>query len=446
MAQDSIDDLVSILEAIAEDDYSRVPQGHDRASAAIRKIIARRQNEMVHRLDEVVENTIGINEMAGACASMFVAGELISKSADSVAVTSEQLSASVNSINDSIGASRELTGEMRKKAAGSQAEMDTARGITQRTADSMRSAVERAASLVQASEEISQIVGTIDSIAMQTNLLALNASVEAARAGAAGRGFSVVAQEVRGLSEQTAKATANIHGMVRNLREEVTTITKAISGAEEAAIAEKQHLDSLGEVITALVESVNGLDDRLTDIAQAVTEQTGAASELAGAASEASRHSSDNNEAVKRVNKSLEALVSGAGRRLAEAARIDVPGKIARLAKADHVIWKKRLSDMFAGQLALNEAELSDHRRCRLGTWYYGPDAERFRHLASFQMLEKPHAMVHEAGIQAVRAFNAGRREEALKHYRTVETASVEVLRLLDQLVREDESLLARAS
>lgn len=438
MAEETEDDLVAILEAIAQDRTSTIPQGKDRLSTAIRILALKRRAEAVARLDKVVHNTMGVNELAAACAAIQVSSENMHGAAESVASTSEQLSASVRSIEEQVSESRTLTTGVHTAASESHSLLQTAVAGTQRTTEEMRAAAHKTKALALASRKIATMVGTIDSIAMQTNLLALNASVEAARAGKVGRGFSVVAQEVRALSEQTSKATSDIRDLVRTLESEVSAIAGVVSGAEAAAVDGRAQLETLASTMTTLIDSAGLVDDRMTTASRAVSEQAAATVALADIASRSNDLAQENLTRVDRAEESLADLISLAGTELSEVARIEAPNKIARLAKADHVIWKKRLADMFTGRLSLKPDELADHHRCRLGQWYYGPDAADFRTLLAFRALEAPHAQVHSAGIRAVTAFNAGDRQEALKHLDDVEQASKEVLRLLDLLIAED--------
>lgn len=440
------EDMLLLLEAVARGDASKLPSGSDRISAALRKVIELRRAEALGRIDRVVEYNIYANQLAAAFGSVSQSSDMIEQSARNVARTSEALSDSVKAIDSSVQTSRRFAHEMRAAASGSRTEMQTALDTTRRTEETMRSAADRASSLEHASEKISDIVRTIDAIAMQTNLLALNASVEAARAGEAGRGFAVVAQEVRGLSEQTAKATADIRSMVKELQTAVSVISKAISGAQKAAVDGRENLESLGAQIARLLDGTTGVDDQLQSIADAITRQAGSSSELAAAASEASRLTDANRNRVEGADRALADLVSLSGRELGDVAQIDVPGKVARLAMADHVIWKKRLADMFTGQLSLKPEELSDHTCCRLGKWYYGPEAADLRGSPAFEALEAPHARVHAAGIRAVTAFNAGRVEEALDTMHDVEEASEEVQRLLRILVQETDRAARRSA
>ncbi|MBV5336518.1 MAG: methyl-accepting chemotaxis protein, partial [Deltaproteobacteria bacterium] len=98
----------------------------------------------------------------------------------------------------------------------------------QRIAERVREAATNAEELGSKSNQIGTIVGTIQDIADQTNLLALNAAIEAARAGEQGRGFAVVADEVRALSERTTKATKEIADMIRMVQQETGGAVKAI--------------------------------------------------------------------------------------------------------------------------------------------------------------------------------------------------------------------------
>jgi methyl-accepting chemotaxis protein len=98
------------------------------------------------------------------------------------------------------------------------------------------------------------------------------------------------------------------------------------------------------------------------------------------------------------------------------------------------VIWKKRLVDMAVGRIQLKAEELSDHHSCRLGKWYYGDGSAPMRDRAAFRQLEDPHRRVHEHGKRAAQLFQAGKLDDALREIAEVETASADVVRLLDEL------------
>ncbi|WP_372832807.1 CZB domain-containing protein, partial [Pontibacterium sp.] len=113
-------------------------------------------------------------------------------------------------------------------------------------------------------------------------------------------------------------------------------------------------------------------------------------------------------------------------------------GKVVKLAKSDHVIWKRRLTNMVAGREGLNAAELSSHHTCRLGRWYTSVNASVYQSHPSFVKLAIPHKQVHEGGIQAVELYNRGRVKEAMQRIERVEAASGEVLELLTDLEEVD--------
>ena len=98
------------------------------------------------------------------------------------------------------------------------------------------------------------------------------------------------------------------------------------------------------------------------------------------------------------------------------------------------MVWKKRLVDMSVGHLTLRADELSDHKTCRLGKWYYSEGTANFSGNPAFRHLEQPHAAVHQHGKEAARLFGMGKLPEALAEIAKVETASVEVLAVLDKL------------
>ena len=113
--------------------------------------------------------------------------------------------------------------------------------------------------MAQAADKIGEVVGLINSIAQRTNLLALNATIEAARAGEAGKGFSVVANEVKELSQQTSKATADIEAQIASIQDGTAGASRSI--------------DDIGEIISRINEISTG-------IAAAVEQQSAVANEI----------------------------------------------------------------------------------------------------------------------------------------------------------------------
>lgn len=164
-------------------------------------------------------------------------------------------------------------------AQGGQLVNDTIQGM-QRIADTVRGSAESITKLAGSVDEIGEIIGVIDDIADQTNLLALNAAIEAARAGEQGRGFAVVADEVRKLAERTGKATREITGMIKGIQGQTEDAVNSMEAGIQEVDKGRELADKAGNSLHEIVTMSQSVMDMVQQIATASEEQSSAAEEI----------------------------------------------------------------------------------------------------------------------------------------------------------------------
>ncbi|MDM7858640.1 methyl-accepting chemotaxis protein [Thiopseudomonas acetoxidans] len=251
----------------------------------------------------------------------------------------------------------------------------------QSTFERMREASEKVSTLSRRAEEIGGIVQLIEEVADQTNLLALNAAIEAARAGEAGRGFAVVADEVRNLAQRTSQATDDISTLVKNIQEE-------------------------------------------TRDAHSVIE--------AGAA-DAEEHAVQSQQAVVNMNDLLQL-----SQRMEQAINSSAILANVELANIDELELKLEVYKVFFGISDATPADFPDEKHCRLGQWYYSGDGRAlFQQMSDYTALEVPHKAVHDHAIKAIDLHIKGRLEDALQELNAMELANLTVMEGLVRLLNK---------
>lgn len=234
--------------------------------------------------------------------------------------------------------------------------------------------------LSEMASNINTFVSTITQISDQTNLLALNAAIEAARAGDAGRGFSVVADEVRTLATSTNSSASEVADLVNKIISTTSEAVNSVSVIKDNNSKLSSGVQKLNSDYSSIIHFCNSMKDTIKNASSKTFIQT---------------------------------------------------------VKLDHIVWKSDVYAVAFGSSFKSIDDFADHSNCRLGQWYQGEGRNLYGNLPAFSALDNPHKEVHKNGIEALRFIKDGEKNKAVQHLNKMESASEKVMSVLDELAQK---------
>ena len=306
-------DVLAVVRRVASGDVSidvDAKQGGDESVLGAMNSMVRNLRQMFTELTGGVQTiSSSSTELSAVSRQLSSSAEISSSRTQGVAAAAEEMSANMLSVSAAmeqatanVNTVATATEEMTVTIADVAKNSDRARDITGQAVNQADKITEQISALGRAARDIGKVTEVITAISAQTNLLALNATIEAARAGAAGRGFTVVATEIKELAQQTAAATEGIRDKIDNIQlstaeavEEIGKISQVIQDVNgiigTSAVAIEQQATVMLEIATNIAEAAHGMQEVNQNVAQ-----------TSGVAEMIARDISETNQAVGEIS------------------------------------------------------------------------------------------------------------------------------------------------
>jgi methyl-accepting chemotaxis protein len=321
------DEVAGVVNAMAAGDFSRQPAhpptpgsllaGAYQMQAALRDMIA----NVKSRADQVGDAALGL---AGASEQIAQGSQAQSEAAAATAAAVEQITVSIGSVAANTDDVRKLAEQSLQQTRQGNRNVDEMIGDIRNVQDSVNQIAASVKEFVDSTRAIAGMTQQVKDIAEQTNLLALNAAIEAARAGEQGRGFAVVADEVRKLAEKSAQSANEIDEVTSSLNLKSGLVEGTVQAGLRSLQSTQEHVERVSAVLSDASAAVTQSSQGVGDIASSVAEQSLASNEIARNVETIAQMSEENHAAVQSNSQEIRRLELLAGELQAAVSRFRV--------------------------------------------------------------------------------------------------------------------------
>lgn len=398
------------------------------------------------RQDAVASNMLDINGAVGQMTGMTSIREMLIRIQEQapqlidMSVQSEEIGASATETASAASNAASYVEQSLSTATSGVEKIKQAIDFVERSFAQFEQVSKQVQDVLHSMSEIEQIIGVIAGVADQTNLLALNAAIEAARAGEQGRGFAVVADEVRKLAEHTQTSVTDIRQKIGHLGQNSSRTADDIRSLSQMMLEGKTVLQDAGQEVEQILHHVVTISDDIQQIAAGSEEQSAVIEEFSQIITMVSESAKTTELVANQTGEGIYAISQRLGEvRTRQILNVPVINshQALELSKTDHLLWTWRIYNMLLGYEQVDPSTVGNHHECRLGKWVEGPETTALRQNPTFLKLTSPHERVHELAKQAAVAYNQGNPNQASTLLDQMSQASQEVVEILDELQKQ---------